>query len=144
VVRAKKREEALWAAEQGLSVPGGVVLCSLGAQGKPLELKATRRLLLLAERHGSRCILIKPEDGATAAWTRWRIEAAPSEGEARELGPPRFRATLTRNRTGPSGRAYLLEWNAHARAFAECGAVAGDLAAASGDGSFATRQKRAV
>ncbi len=51
VVRAKKREEALWAAEQALAAAGAVVICALGARGKPLDLKASRRLLLFAERN---------------------------------------------------------------------------------------------
>ncbi|MES1199288.1 MAG: hypothetical protein ABUS48_04835 [Pseudomonadota bacterium] len=132
VVRARKREEALWAAEQGLAVPGAVVLCALGAHRKPLELKATRRLLLAGERNGSRCLLLKPEDAPTAAWTRWRVETALSQGEGRELGPPTFRATLSRHRAGAAGQSYFLEWNAHDRAFRDMGR---DLAAASGERS---------
>ncbi|HWA00189.1 MAG TPA: hypothetical protein VG841_07715 [Caulobacterales bacterium] len=140
VVRARRREEALWAAEQSLSIPGAVVLCGLGGRGKPLDLKATRRLLLAGERHGSRCLLLKPEDGPTAAWTRWRVEASPSRGLSRELGAPAFRATLTRNRAGSAGQSFLLEWNAHERAFSDMGR---DLAAASGDGSADPIRRRA-
>ncbi|HVY86521.1 MAG TPA: hypothetical protein VG943_15415 [Caulobacterales bacterium] len=140
VIRARRREEALWAAEQGLAIAGAVVLCALGAQGKPLDLKATRRLLLTAERNGSRCLLLKPEDAPTAAWTRWRVEAASSRGVGRELGAPVFRATLTRNRAGPAGQSFVLEWNAHERAFRE---LALDLAAASGDRSADPVRRRA-
>src|SRR5262245_10526721 len=43
LVRAGKRDETLWAAEQGLSAPGAIVICALAARGKPLALKATRR-----------------------------------------------------------------------------------------------------
>ncbi|MEJ0060427.1 MAG: hypothetical protein WDM79_13010 [Terricaulis sp.] len=143
VIRAQKREEALWAAEQGLAVPGAVVLCALGGRGKPLDLKATRRLLLIAERHKSRCLLLKPEDAPTAAWTRWSVAPAPSQGAARELGAPAFTATLTRNRAGPAGRSFTLEWNAHGRAFAERGALAGDLAAAPVDRSPTPLRRRA-
>jgi len=119
VVRAKKREEALWAAEQALAAAGAVVICALGARGKPLDLKASRRLLLFAERNGSRCVLLQPANGPSAAWTRWSIAPAPSDAEAGELGPPTFRAELTRNRGGPSGRAFVLDWNAYERDFAE-------------------------
>ncbi len=42
-----RREEALWAAEQGLAAPGAVVICALSGRGKPLDLKATRRLLVV-------------------------------------------------------------------------------------------------
>ncbi|MBC7768835.1 MAG: hypothetical protein H7124_08605, partial [Phycisphaerales bacterium] len=81
IVRASKREEALWAAEQGLVARGAVVICALGARGKPLDLKATRRLLLFAERNGSKCLLVRPLAEASAAWTRWRVSPAPSRAE---------------------------------------------------------------
>lgn len=142
VIRAKKREETLWAAEQGLAAPGAVVLCALGARGKVLDLKASRRLLLFAERNRSRCLLLQPEAGPSAAWTRWRIASAASDGIDHELGPPAFRAELTRNRAGLTGQTFLLDWNAHARALAER-ALAGDLSAASRDGSFEAVRARA-
>lgn len=134
VVRARKREEALWAAEQALSAPGAVVLCMLGAGGKALDLKATRRLLLFGERNASRCLLLRRDGETSAAWTRWRIAPAESDGVGRELGAPAFRADLIRNRAGPAGLSFTLDWNAHACAFAER-AVAGDLSAAPVDRS---------
>ena len=140
VARARRREEALWAAEQGLAVPGAVVICALGA-GKPLDLKASRRLLLKAEHHGARCLLLKPEDGPTAAWTRWCVAPAPNQAEARELGAPAFHITLTRNRAGLAGASFILEWNAHDRVFRERSALAGDLAAAAGDRSSPARRR---
>jgi protein ImuA len=133
VVRASKREEALWAAEQGLAAPGAVVICTLGARGKPLDLKATRRLLLFAERNTSRCLLVRPLADASAAWTRWRVASAPSTAEARELGAPAFDVELVRSRAGPAGARFTLEWNADARVFADRN-VARDLSAASENG----------
>ena len=119
VVRAKKREDALWAAEQALVATGAIVICALGAQGKALDLKASRRLLLFAERNHARCLLLQPENGPSAAWSRWRISPAPSRAPDDELGPPSFVAELTRSRAGPAGARFTLDWNAHARAFAE-------------------------
>jgi protein ImuA len=119
VIRARKREDALWAAEQALSATGAIVICALGAQGKPLDLKASRRLMLFAERNHARCLLLQPENGPSAAWTRWRIAPATSDAPDDELGLPAFRAELTRNRAGPSGASFTLHWNAHDRAFAE-------------------------
>lgn len=119
VIRAKKREDALWATEQALAATGAIVICALGAQGKALDLKASRRLLLFAERARARCLLLMPENGPSAAWTRWRIAPAESSAEPDELGPPAFRAELTRNRAGPSGASFTLDWNAHERRFAE-------------------------
>src|SRR5689334_11297139 len=78
VIRCAKRDEALWAAEQALAARSAVVVCALSGRGKPLDLKATRRLLLFAERNGSHCLLVRPLADASAAWTRWRIEYAHS------------------------------------------------------------------
>ncbi|MEZ5996052.1 MAG: hypothetical protein R3C25_09870 [Hyphomonadaceae bacterium] len=119
VVRAGKREEALWAAEQGLAARGAVVICALSARGRPLDLKATRRLLLFAEHNGARCLLLRPLAEASAAWTRWRVAPASSEAQARELGAPAFAIELLRNRAGPAGARFTLEWNVNARALCE-------------------------
>jgi protein ImuA len=140
VVRAGKREEALWAAEQGLAAPGAVVVCALGARGRPLDLKATRRLLLFAERSGARCLLLRAHAETSAAWTRWRVAPAPSVAEARELGAPAFELDLVRCRGGPAGARFIVDWNADEHAFAE--RMAGDLSAASGDGSADPRRAR--
>jgi protein ImuA len=119
VIRARKREEALWAAEQALAAPQAIVICALGAHGKPLDLKASRRLLLFAERNHSRCLLLQPANGPSAAWTRWNVTPAESDAPDDELGLPAFHIELTRNRAGPSDARFTLDWNAHARGFAE-------------------------
>ena len=129
VVRAAKREDVMWAAEQALSARGAVVICALGGRGKPLDLKATRRLLLFAERNGARCLLVRPRAEASAAWTRWRVAYAPSEAEPDEIGLPAFDIELLRSRFGPAGARFTLDWNADVRAF-----VARDLSAASQHG----------
>jgi protein ImuA len=133
VVRAVNRDEALWASEQGLAAPGAVVVCALSAHGKPLDLKATRRLLLFAERNHARCLLVRPLAEASAAWTRWRVSPAPCIAEARELGPPAFAVELVRSRAGPGGARFTLEWNANARVFADRN-MARDRSAAPQDG----------
>jgi protein ImuA len=117
LVRAAKREECLWAAEQALATPGAIVICALGQRGRPLDLKATRRLLLFAERNHSRCLLVRHQAEASAAWTRWRVAPATSNAAARELGPPTFALELLRNRAGPAGARFTIEWNAYARRF---------------------------
>jgi protein ImuA len=140
VTRVRKREDALWAAEQALGVAGAVVVCALGAHRRPLDLKATRRLLLFAERSRTRCLLLRSLEDTSAAWTRWRVSSAPSEAEERELGRPAFRADLVRNRAGPAGQSFTLEWNAHERRLIERSSMAGDLSAAPVDGSADPRR----
>ncbi len=119
LIRAPKREECLWAAEQALAAPGAVVICALSGRGRALDLKATRRLLLFAERNHARCLLVRPLAEASAAWTRWRVSSAPSQAEERELGAPAYALELMRNRAGPAGARFTIEWNAHARCFTE-------------------------
>lgn len=133
VIRAQKREEALWAAEQGLAASGAVVMCALSGRGKALDLKATRRLLLLAERHQSRCLLLRPAGEASAAWTRWRVAPAQSQAEPRELGAPAYGLELTRSRCGPAGARFIVDWNADERCFTQR-ELACDRSAASVDG----------
>jgi protein ImuA len=108
-----------------------VVICALAGRGKPLDLKATRRLLLFAERNHSRCLLVRPQAEASAAWTRWRVAPAPSQAEERELGSPTYALELLRNRAGPQGARFTIQWNAHARRFDD---LARDRSAASEDG----------
>ena len=134
MVRAQKRDDALWAAEQGLAARGAIVICALSGRGKPLDLKATRRLLLFAERNGSRCLLVRPITQASAAWTRWRVDYAPSNGDPEEIGQPAFALELLRSRAGPAGARFILDWNAHVRSFMERD-VARDLSAATEHGS---------
>lgn len=147
-VRTRTQADALWAAEETLCVPGAIAVCTIGAGKKPLDLTASRRLLLAAERHGSHCLLLRMDVlTPSAAWTRWRIAPAPSRAAARELGAPAFAAALTRQRAGRAGLSWILEWNAHERAFSERrgrpAALDFDLVQAAGDGPAAARGGRA-
>lgn len=127
IVRTRDQADALWASEQMLTVPGATVLCAIapsgGSAGKPLHLTATRRLLLAAEKHKTRCVLLRldctgvHQAGASAARARWRIAAQPSQGVERELGAPAFLAHLDRNRAGPAGLVWSLHWNAATHEF---------------------------
>lgn len=167
VVRTRDQTDALWASEQMLTVPGATVLCAIAASGgsarKPLHLTATRRLLLAAEKHKTRCVLLRldctgvHQAGASAARARWRIAARPSHGVERELGAPAFLAHLDRNRAGPAGLAWSLQWNAATHEFdvlddrqpdsrqrvPAAGTVDGAVAAAPADRPAAPAWKRA-
>jgi protein ImuA len=118
MVRANCQMDALWAAEQALATPETIALCAISPGKKPLSLTATRRLLLTAERHKTRCILLRLDAaGASGAWSRWQVRAAPSPGEGRELGAPSFNAHLLRSRAGPSGQSFNLNWDSVNHAF---------------------------
>jgi protein ImuA len=149
LARTHCQADALWAAEQALKLTSALALCVIAPTKKSLSLTATRRLLLNAETHKTRCVLLRLDSGgASAAWTRWRIAAASSQGAGRELGPPRFAAQLERNRAGPSDLSWSLNWNAHDHVFAPDGApnreMDGAVAAASADRPAAPRPTRAA
>lgn len=118
MARANSQMDALWAAEEALRTPETIALCAISPGKKPLSLTATRRLLLTAERHKTRCILLRLDAaGASGAWSRWQVRAAPSAGEGRELGAPSFNAHLLRSRAGPSGQSFNLNWDSVNHAF---------------------------
>ncbi|MEQ1707263.1 MAG: hypothetical protein ABL864_02915 [Terricaulis sp.] len=146
MVRTRTQAEALWATEQALRVPQAIALCTISPAKKTLSLTTTRRLLLAAEKHNTRCILLRRDAaGASAAWTRWRISAAPSQGAAHELGPPAFLAHLDRNRAGPTGLSWTLHWHSHEHVFRSSeNTLASAVAAAFSDRSAAPRQRRAI
>jgi len=145
LTHARTQADALWAAEQALAEPSACVLCMIAPAPKPLGLTATRRLLLAAEKHDSRCILLRFDPlSASAARLRWSVNAAPSRGADRELGAPSFHARLMRNRAGPIGQSWRLEWKAYERSFHVVeAALDGDLAVSAPDRSAETHIRRA-
>jgi protein ImuA len=121
VVRARARNARLWALEEALRSPG---LAAALAQIDQLTLTHSRRLQLAAEAKGVTALLLRPlraDATPSAAATRWRIEAAPSElvpGEVtpsparragRAFGPPHWRVSLLRCRGGRTG-SWRVAW----------------------------------
>ncbi|MBR0671985.1 ImuA family protein [Neoroseomonas soli] len=101
LVRAPREQDALWAMEETLRCPAvGAALLVAGE----LDLTAARRLQLAAEAGGVLGLLLRPdEDSAapTAALTRWRIGAAPTESQSpHEIGDPAWNLELLRCRGG--------------------------------------------
>lgn len=133
-VHVRTGKEALWAAEQALDVSGATVVCALA--DREIDLTASRRLLLKAEKTGARALLVRAlrsGEGAmqSAAFTRWRVAPRVSDAPARLLGAPAWRATLARRRGGAAGASFELEWNGDV--LRSRAALAGDLAEAPAD-----------
>jgi protein ImuA len=118
IAKTRTQIDALWAAEQGLAVPHAHVLCTIAPSSKPLDLLATRRLFLAAKNNKSRCNLIR-FDAARGGAAQLRFEVSPVRGEnsVYGLGPPAFDVRLIRNRAGPAGGNWRLEWCAHESVF---------------------------
>lgn len=121
---------------------------------RELDLTASRRLTLAAERSGVPLLLLRLDAAPvpSAAQTRWLIAAAPSQplpGNA--PGAPAFDITLLRQKSGPCGMSWQLEWDRDRRIFREAplsGAVVPILvdrstAAGTGRHSLATNRSAA-
>jgi protein ImuA len=137
-VHVRTGKEALWAAEQALDVSGVTLVCALA--DREVDLTASRRLLLKAEKNEARALLVRAlrsGEGAmqSAAFTRWRVSPRVSVAPGRLLGAPAWRATLARRRGGAAGAMFDLEWNGDV--LRSRTALAGDLAEAPADGSAA-------
>lgn len=105
LVRAPRGQDALWAMEETLRCPAvGAALLVTG----DLDLTAARRLQLAAEAGGVLGLLLRSdEDSAapTAALTRWRVGAAPSDSQSpHEIGDPAWNLDLLRCRGGRPAR----------------------------------------
>ena len=122
--------DGLWIAEEaaGQLALGAVVLELRGSPGR-LDLVATRRLHLRAERAGRLLVLLRQGVGAkpaaepTAAPVRLVVAPAPAGVRQtlaaplpRSIGPPRFLVSIDRSRTARPLSA-TLEWNRHERRF---------------------------
>lgn len=122
IVTAKSAAEALWAAEEALGVSGlAAVVAEIGGAPRALDLTATRRLALRAERQGTPLFLLRPAgaDVPSAARIRLHLKPRPSGADPHGLpvlGRPGFAVTLSRNRGGPTG-AVNVELSPHDHRF---------------------------
>lgn len=99
----------------------GVVIESWGKM-PACDLTASRRLALAARANGVTLLMLRlgAEPMPSAAETRWRIAAVPSQAlEADAPGAPAFEIELLRWRSGPAGLSRHMEWNRDARSFRE-------------------------
>ncbi len=105
---------------------GAVIVETCGALPE-LDLTASRRLALAAEKSGTPLFLLRSgaEPVPSAAETRWRVAAAASRAlPGNAPGAPVFDIELLRQRSGPCGLSWRLEWNRDQCIFTETGAGA--------------------
>jgi len=122
VVRAKKPNDALWVAEEGLACRGlAAVIAELRGQPRLLDLTGSRRLALRARSGSVMGLLLRqsdrPEPGA--ATTRWLVTPRPAatlDDYPAGIGRPAWRLTLERNRLGQTG-VFDVEWDHGSRCF---------------------------
>lgn len=105
-----------------------------------LDLTASRRLALAAERSGTTVLMLRAdaEPVPSSAETRWAVRAAASNGlEANAPGLPAFEIELLRRRAGPAGSRWRMEWDRDRCMFREP-SLPGDLVSLPSSGSAAT------
>src|SRR6516225_8542389 len=112
-VAAARERDVLWAMEEALRCRAvGMVIGEM--RPRDIDQVATRRLALAAAAGNALGLILRtaPDDGPSAAATRWIVDAAPSLNAERGhgVGPARLLARLVRNRRGHLG-AWIVEWN---------------------------------
>src|SRR6266550_1058421 len=112
-VAAARMRDVLWAMEEALRCRAvGMVIGEM--RPRDIDQVATRRLALAAAAGNALGLILRtaPDDGPSAAATRWIVGAAPSLNAERGhgVGPARLLARLVRNRRGHLG-AWIVEWN---------------------------------
>ena len=100
----------------------GVVIAESWGAMRELDLTASRRLALAAEKSGVPLLLLRIDavPVPSAAQTRWEVASAPSQAlPGHAPGGPVFDITLLRQKSGPCGMNWRLEWDRDRRIFRE-------------------------
>ena len=98
---------------------GAVVMQAQGPLPE-LTLTASRQLLLAVQNSGVTLVMLRigAEPVPSAAETRWAAASAPSRALAANApGRPAFDITLLRQKSGPSGMSWRVEWDRERAAF---------------------------
>ena len=122
---------------------GAVIVEGWGAM-RELDLTASRRLVLAAKKSGVPLLLLRIDAAPvpSAARTRWQVAAAPSRPlPGKAPGSPCFDVTLLRQRSGPCGLSWRLEWNRDQCRFHEA-PLSGAMVSVPADRSAADRGDR--
>ena len=111
VVTARRDEDVFWAMEEGLRCPG---IAAVLGETRAADATAGRRLSLAAEKTGVPALLLRPQPAPpqSVCVTRWRIASAPSRSTPglHDVGAPRWRLELRRNRFGAPSAAEIPSW----------------------------------
>jgi protein ImuA len=114
-VLAPDEKAVLRAAADILRCPGvGAALIEPWGKAPLLDLTASRRLALAAEKSGVTALLLRgpAAPAPSAATSRWEVRAAPSTLlEMDSPGAPAFEVELLRHRSGLSGLRWRMEWD---------------------------------
>lgn len=104
----------------------GVVVIECWGSPAILDLTASRRLTLAADRSGATAVMLRLDarEQPSTANTRWSVRSAPSaQLEANAPGYPTLDLTLLRRRAGPSGKRWKVEWDRDRQTFRQPPAI---------------------
>lgn len=120
---ARDEKDLLRCAVDALRCDGfGVVVIECWGTPSILDLTASRRLTFAASQSGVTALMLRlnAHEQSSTACTRWSVCSAPSSRlEANAPGYPMFDLTLLRQRAGPSGKSWRVEWDRDERTFRE-------------------------
>ena len=144
-VSAKTTEDALFALEEGVRCRDlAFVIGEIAGNPKALDFVASRRLSLMAEKHGVALWLVRLDAARdlSSARMRWEVRSAPSprsRWNPAAPGRPSWRAELFRARGHTPGEWILRDEENHLAAdrLAATAPDHGDLARQAGDRSLA-------
>jgi protein ImuA len=116
LVTVRRDEDLFWTMEEGLRCPG---IAAVLGETRAADPTAGRRLSLAAEKSGVPALLLRaqPAPAQSICTTRWRIASAASHSTPglSDVGGPRWRIELRRNRFGTPSAAetptWIVEWN---------------------------------
>ncbi|MBB5686793.1 ImuA family protein [Sphingobium boeckii] len=100
----------------------GAAVIECRGNPRALDLTASRRLAIAAEKSGVTALFLRTEavPAPSAAETRWAVRPAVSVAlEAEAPGQTAIEVELLRRRAGPSGMRWRLEWDRDGQAFRE-------------------------
>jgi protein ImuA len=124
---------------------GAVIVEGWGTM-RELDLTASRRLALAAAKSGVSLLMLRveAEPVPSSAQTRWRVAAAPSRAlPGNAPGRPCFEIELLRQRSGPFGLGWQVEWDRDRGKFREAssesfgGALSGAVVSVPAGGAVA-------
>lgn len=145
VVHPADLKTALWAVDEAAKCKdlAGAVFHVKGNPAR-FDMTATRRLMLKAQQNGLFVCVLRQggEEEASAAVTRWHVQAAPSGGDPdleNGIGLLRLGLVLERNRNGRTGQ-WAIAWNQQKQEFEHASTDIVDRPAPSSDRPGGTPQ----
>src|SRR3546814_206749 len=100
----------------------GALIVEVWGSAPALNLTASRRLALAAEKSGVTALLVRADATPcpSAAQSRWEVQSLASAPlEANAPGGPAMEIELLRHRAGLAGRSWRVEWDRDRLCFSE-------------------------